>query len=180
MLTHVFSSARLSHVLRVVWWSPSTTLPPPPRAARVEGCVPRARLPWFGVLLGMVVGSAVPSMGTLSSVVGNAPSLESLPRRSVPQTVRSAPFVRHCSAWLPAIVHCGPPQRSRADVWSAGLTSATLRNAPLPSWHCAGGRSSLHAATLHESALSEHLSVWRPWLVFFPLRLPGCTPAGAL
>ena len=30
-----------------------------------------------------------------------------------------------------------------------------------------------HVASLHESALSEHLSVWRSWFAFFPLRFPG-------
>ena len=51
---------RPTHVLCMVWESPAP-LSNPPRAARVEG-VSRARLLWFGVLLGMVVGSAVPSL----------------------------------------------------------------------------------------------------------------------
>ena len=61
---------------------------------------------------------------------------------------------------------------SRADVWSAGLPSATMRNASSPSLACAGDYWSLssvlpafdsHVATLHEPALSEHMSVGRSW-----------------
>ena len=97
-----------SHVLRVVWWSPSTTLPPPPRAARVEGVFPEPGCSgsaffsaWSWVPPCRVCDHSRPSSGTLRRW---SLCLEGLYRKR-----RSAPFVRHCSAWLPAIVHCGPP-----------------------------------------------------------------------
>ena len=74
---------------------------------------------------------------------------------------------KSCTAHFPR-----SSQRSRADVWSAGLPSTTLRNAPPPPGPCAGDHWSLssvlpaldsHVATLHQPPLSEHQSVGRSW-----------------
>ena len=96
----------LTHVFCMVWES---LLSPSARCA-CRGCVSRARLLWFGVLLGMVVGSALQSMRPLSCVAGNVSSLEPLPRRSAICTFRRPGVVRGGRWFLSSVL---PAQPSR-------------------------------------------------------------------
>ena len=139
----------LSHVLRVVWESNptlrKTTLSPSSYCAKRSvipelGCSGSVQSSVGHIVVGMIVDSAVPRVDHFCASL-RMPRRWSLCLEGLYRKRRSAPFLRLCSARLPAIVHSSALVRrvsaSASGVHSRRSSVATLRSCRRCVWPCA-------------------------------------------